>query len=430
MTIRRPENLSWLDTCLTRSTSSSAGCVIHIDQPNRTLQVQGPDITGAISRHPSNIRYLHINPRSREDYDFLAIKMENLERLHIKGGTFSRQSIPSASHSPKLREVILQRLPAVPPDVFINLAELTLHSIISPISNLVDVLQANRMLEKVRFIGTLVEADPHGRLVSLPNLELLCISHSSPVAILRILSPLPTPSRVIVHDDTTSLVTLRLGTPFDPFLIFGSEDPVYAASISFPSGEASIIFRTSNNATVQITIQGVPAVADGGHPEEFSSLLQDISRWGPFPDLRSMHLHAVPAVVGPIHNPKIYSLLSRAPRMTRLSFSGSTLFYHIAQAFSLAPASGMICPELEFLGGTLRPDDMVVDSLRLLLSAIKRVPTTIRKIALGVLGSEEEIAGIIAEAGPLIQEIKSHGIHELLLTRVTELDYSDSIYSF
>ena len=415
--------MSWLDTCLTRSASSSAGCGIHIEQPNGILQ--GPDITRAISRHPSKIRYLHINPRSREDYDFLTLKMENVERLHIKGGSFSRQPIPSASHSPKLRVVILQRLPTVPPSAFINLTDLTLHSIISPISNLVDTLQANQTLEKVRFIGTLVEADPHRRLVSLPNLKLLCISHSSPVAILRILSPLPTPSRVIVHDDTTSLATSEIGILINPFLMFGPKDPVHTASISFLSGEASITFHTSSGATVQIIIQATPGVAGGGHPAEFSSLLRDISQWGPFPDLCSMHLHIVPAATGPVHNATIYSLLSRAPKMTRLSFGGSTLFRHIAQALNSTSASEMICPELEFLGGTLRPDDVVIDGLRSLSDAIKRGPATIRKVFLGVPGSEEEIAGIVAAAGPLIQDIKSHGVHELLLTRITVGDYPD-----
>lgn len=428
MTIRRPDKLSWLDTCLGRSISSSAGCVIHIDQPNGIRL--GPDITGAISRHPSNIRYLHINPRSREDYDFLTLKMENLERLHIKGGTFSRQPIPSASHSPKLRVVVLQHLPTVPPNVFINLTDLTLHSVISPISNLVDILQTNQTLEKVRFIGTLVEADPHGRLVSLPNLKLLCISLSSPVAILRTISPLPTPSRVIVHDDTTGLETLRIRALFDPFLVFGPKDPVCAASISFLPEEASITFHTPNGATAQITIQAAPAVVGGGHPAEFSLLLRDISRWGPFPDLRSMYLHIAPAATGPVHSATIYSLLSRAPKMTRLSFSGSTLFRHIAQAFNLMPTSEMICPELEFLGGTLCPDDVVIDGLRSLSDAIKRGPATILKIALDVPGSEEEILRILAEAGPLIQEIKAHGVHELLLTRITVQDYSDDLGSF
>jgi hypothetical protein len=366
-----------------------------------------------------------------EDYDFLTLKMENLERLHIKGGTFSRQPIPSASHSPNLRVLILQRLPIIPPGAFINLTDLTLHSIISPISNLVDTLQTNQALEKVRFIGTLVEADPHGRLVSLPNLKLLCISHSSPITILRILSPLPTPSRVVVHDDTTTPAISRIGTLFDPFLMFGPKDPVHAASISFLSREASVTFNTSNHATVQITIQAVPVVVGGGHPAaEFSPLLGDVSRWGPFPDLRSMHLHIAPAATGPIHNAMIYSLLSGAPRMAHLSFSGSTLFRHIAEALDSTPASGMICPELEFLGGTLRPDDVVVDGLRLLSDAIKRGPLTIRKIALGVPGSEEEIAEILAEAGPLIQEIRSHGVHELLLTRITVWDYSDDLCTF
>jgi len=183
--------LLWLDTCLTRSASSSAERAIHIDQPNGILQ--RPDIIDAIFRHLPDIRYLQINSRSREDYDFLTMKTESLERLHIECGTFSRKRIPSGSHSPNLRVVILQRFPTVSPDAFINLTDLTLHSITSPMSNIVDTLQANQILENVRFIWTLVEADPCGRLVSLPILKLLCISHSSLDAILHILSPLPTP---------------------------------------------------------------------------------------------------------------------------------------------------------------------------------------------------------------------------------------------
>lgn len=427
ITIRRPENLLWLDTCLTRSTSSSAGRAIHIDQPNGILP--RPDIIDAIFRHLPNIRYLQINPRSREDYDFLAVKMESLERLHIECGTFSRKPIPSASHSPNLRVVILRRLPAVSPDALTNLTDLTLHSITSPMTNLVDTLQVNQTLENVRFIWTLVEADPRGRLVSLPNLKLLCISHSSPDAILHTLSPLPTPSRVIVHDDTISLAT-TIRPLFYPFLVFGPKDSVRTVSISFLPEEASIKLHTSNDATVQIIIQAAPTVGGGGTPAEFSSLLRDVSGWGPFPHLRSMDLHITPAAMGPIHNATIYSLLSRAPRMTRLSFSGSTLLRHIVQALNSTPTPEIICSELEFLGGTLRHDDAVVEDLRSLSNAIKRNPTTIRKIALDVPGSEEEIAGILEEAGSLIQEIKSHGVHELLLTRATVQDYPDEPFLF
>lgn len=429
MTVRRPENLLWLDTCLDRSMSSSAGCMIHIDQPSGIPQ--GPDITGTISLHPSNIRCLQINPRSSEDYDFLTLEMENLERLHIKGGIPSRRPIPSASHLPKLRVVILHRLPTVPHHIFINLTDLTLHTIISPISNLVDTLQANQTLEKIRFIGTLVEADPHGRLVSLPNLELLCISHSSPATILHILSPLPTPSQVIVHDDTTSLATLRrIGTLFNPFLIFGPDDLVHAASISLLSGELSIAFRTSNGATVKIIIEAVPMVEGGIHPAELSPLLRDIPRWGPFPDLRSMHIHTGPAATGHIDGDMTHSLLSMAPKMTHLSFNGSTLFRHISHALKSTHSSGVICPELEFLGGNLRPDNVVVSGLHSLSDAIKRRPPTIRKVVLGVPALEKEIAGILTEAGPSIREIKSHGVHELLLTPITAWDYSDDCCSF
>jgi hypothetical protein len=222
------------------------------------------------------------------------------------------------------------------------------------------------------------------------------------------------------------LEILRLRTLFDPFLVFGPNDAVHAASISFLS-EASVTFSTSNRATVQITIQAAPTITGEGHPAEFSPLLRDISRWGPFPDLRSMHLHIVPTATGPIHNATIHSLLSKAPRITRLSFSGPTLFHHIAQALNSTPASEMICPELEFLNGTLRSDDMAVDGLRSLSNAIKSRPTNIRKIALGVPGSEEEVAEILADASPLIEEIKSYGVNELLLTRVT---FGDGSWSY
>ncbi|KAF9644856.1 hypothetical protein BDM02DRAFT_3190225 [Thelephora ganbajun] len=420
VTIRRPENLSWLDACLARSASSPTGCMIQIDRPAGTLQ--GADLTGAISRHPSNIRCLQINPRTKEDYDFLTLNMGNLERLHIKAGTFGRISIPAVSHLSKLRMVILQRLPTVPHDAFINITDLTLDNIISPIINLVDILQANQTLEKIRITRTVVAADPHERLASLPNLKLLCISHSSPVTILRILSPLPTPSRVTICDDTTNLLISSIRTLFSPFLMFGPDDFVRAVSTSILSGGASVTFHTYNDATVDITVQPAPLAAGGGLPAEFSSLLQDVARWGPFPDLCSMHLHIEPTATGPIHN-VIDSLLSGVPRMIHLSFSGPTLFRHICQALNPAHASGIICPELEFLGGTLRPDDDVVEDLHSLSEALKRRPTTIQKIALYIPVSEEEITGIRVEAGPPIEEMRTHGVHELLLTPIPEWSY-------
>ena len=371
---------------------------------------------GVISRHPSNIRCLQINPRSMEDYEFLTLKMENLEHLYIKDGFFCRQPIPSASHLTKLRAVILQRLATVPHDAFIKLTDLTLHNIVYPMLNLVDMLQANQTLERIRFNATVVEDDPHERLVSLPNLKLLCISHSSPIAILHILSPLPTPSRVIIHDATTGLEALRIESLFNPFLMFGPNDLVREASISILSGEASITFHTSNDATAQIIIQAAPMVVGGEHPAEFSSLLRDVPQWGPFPDLRSMHLHIEPAATGPIDVVAIYHLLSVAPRMARLSFNGSTLFHHISHALSLTQTSGHTSLELELLGGTLRADDAVIAGLRSLSGAVRQGSATIQRIALCILGSEEEIAGILAEAGPLIEGMASNGVHEVLLT--------------
>ena len=429
MKVRKPENLLWLEACLTRSASSSAGCLIHIDQSLVTPRKL--DITRPISLHPSNIRYLHINPRSKEDYEFLTLEMKNLERLYIKDSALSRQPIPSASHLPKLRVVTIDRLPTLPPHAFFNLTELTLRNITSPISNLVDALQANQSLEKIKFFGLVVEADPHQRLVSLPNLKSLCISHSSPLIILRILSPLPTPSLVVVHDDTAGLETATIRGLLDPFLMFGPNDPVCTASMSFLPRKAFVIFHTSNGATVQFIVQPTPfGMPDVEQPPEFYSLLWDISQWGPFSGLHSMHLHTVPAATGPLYNDIISSLLSRAPRMTRLTFSGSTLLHHISDALNSVHPSGVICSELEFLGGTLRPDDAVVAGLRSLADAIKRGPSTIRKIALGVPISEEEVARLLAETDPLIQEIKSHGVHEFLLNPLTRWDKSEDVASF
>lgn len=108
--------------------------------------------------------------------------------------------------------------------------------------------------------------------------------------------------------------------------------------------------------------------------------------------------------------------------MIHLSFDGPTLFHCICQVLS-ANAPGTICPELEHLGGTLRPKDQVVEGLHLLSEAVKRRPVTIRKITLDVPSSEEEIAGILTQAGPFTQELKSHGIHELLLTPIAARDY-------
>ena len=154
-----------------------------------------------------------------------------------------------------------------------------------------------------------------------------------------------------MHDDTIGLATSTIRPLFHPSPAFGPKDPVRITSISFLPEEASITFRTANDAIVQITIQAAPTVGGGGTPAEFSSLLRDVSRRGPFPHLCSMDLHIKPAAMGPIHGATIHSLLSRAPRVTRLSFSGSTLLRYIVQALNPTPTSEMICSELEFLGG-------------------------------------------------------------------------------
>ena len=406
ITIRIPENLSWLDTCLTRSASCPAGCTIRVDRPVGT-RPGAETITEVISRHPSNIRALQINPRIKEEYDVLTLNMEALEHLYIHSGTFGRTLIPTASHLTKLRSLTLRRLPTVPHDVFFNIRQLTLYNIISPIDNLVDVLRANQTLEKIQICDTVVMADPQGRLTSLPNLQHLIISHSSPMVVLRTLIPLPTPSQVTVADDTAILVLPEISDLFNPFLMFGPNDSVLTASISMPFEEGSVAYRTSMGATVQIATRAPPAAP--GAPPEFSLLLRAVSQWGPFPDLRSMHLHIEPSATGPIDAAVIRALLSRVPRVTRLIFKGHTLCFHICQA--LNATSGGICPELEYLGGTLYPDDQITDCLHSVSEALRGRPT-IREVALDALCMEGEIEGIIAKTSPLIEGIKSRSTYE------------------
>ena len=413
ITIKRPENLFWLDTCLARSAAASAGCMVRIDQP---LGInQGVNIAEAISRHPSNIRCLEISPRAREDYAFLASKMDNLERLHIKAGTYSRTPLPTPSHLTKLRVLILQRLPAVPHDSFSNITDLTLSTIVSPMANLVDVLQTNEALEILRINRTAVSADPLRRLVSLPNLKLLCISHSSPVTILHMLSPLPIPSRVIIHDDVTNSVTSDVSALFNPFLIFGPNDPVRTASISVLPGEAPITFHTLGGATVEITVQ-VSSLPEDEHIGEFFLLLGDVARWGPFPNLCSLNLHIETSATEHLHTIMIKALISVAPRLTHLSISGRTLFHHVCQALH----SGLVCPELEYFRGVLHPNDPIDNSLRSLSETLKRRATAIRTIVLDIPLREEEIRGILSETGLSIEEMKSHGVDQFSLNSTTK----------
>ena len=401
ITISRPGNLSWLDTCLTRSASCPAGCTIRVDRPVGT-RPGAEIITKVISRHPSNIRTLQINPRIKEDYDVLTLNMEKLERLYIDAGKFDHPPLPTASHLTKLRDVTLRRLPTIPHDVFFNIRQLSLCNIISPINNLVDILQANQTLERIQISDTVVTADSQGRLISLPNLKLLIVSHASSIVVLRTLMPLPTPSRLIVLDNIATLVLPEISDLFNPFLIFGSNDSVLTASISILLEKVSIDFRTSMGATVEIIT--LPTLLGPGHLEEFPLLLQAVSQWGPFPNLRSMHLHIEPNATGPIDTAVVRGLLSRAPRVTRLTFKGHTLCFHICQA--LHTISGGICPELEYLGGTLYPDDHITDRLRSLSEALEGRPT-VQEVALDALFPEGEIERTLAETGPLIEEIKS-----------------------
>jgi hypothetical protein len=348
--------------------------------------------------------------------------MENLERLHIKDGAFRRQSIPTPSTLPKLRVVILQRLPEVPHVVFTNITDLTLHNIILPTIHFADILRPNQSLERLRLTGVIAQPDPQAHFVLLPKLKLLSVSHCSPSpsVILHILSPLPTSARVVVRDDVFILATTNTMVLPTPFLVFGPGDLVHTTRVSLLPGEASIIFRTSNGGTIEVSIHSTFFIDGGGTQITFTRLLGGLPHWGAFPNLRSMHLHIDPVVTGPIQNDVIHSLLSEAPRITHLSFNGPTIFHHICQALISPHPTGTICPELEFLSGTLHHDDNVLDGLRSLCGTVKGKPATIRKISLDLTGSEEQIVGIFAEACRLVEEIKSLGVHEFLLTPIIE----------
>ena len=389
--------------------------MIQINRPLRVLP--GLDVKEVMSRHQLKIRCLKIKLRTNEDYGFLALKMENLERLHIDDGTYCRTPIPTALHLGKLRAVILQRLPVVPSDAFFNLTDLTLHNILSPVDNLVDVLQANQTLEVVRINETAVAEDPQRRLISLPNLKLLCISYSSPVIVLHMVNPLPTPSQVIVRVDPSMLIASGISEVFCPFLIFGPNDPVLAASISMLPEEASITFHTFTGSAVQIIAQA--DLMDGWNHPEFSLFLETLSSWGPFPNLRSMDLHIERRATGPVHTATIHTLLSAMPKMTRLSFKGHTLCLSICQALDLRRAYETICPELEYLGGTLYPNDPIADTLHSLSDVLKSRPN-IQEVALGALLLAEKVEGVLEESGSLIEEIKSRGVHGFSFTPITE----------
>lgn len=412
MTVKSPENLKWLEICLTRSASSPAGCTIQIDQPGQIPEVE---VTKVISSFPFNIRYLKIKPGTEKGCGFLVLKMKNLERLHVSADTNASgfTYIPTASHLTKLRAVILQNLPAVPHNVFFNITGLTLTNITFPVANLVDVFQANQTLEIVRINNTPVAEDLAGRTVSLPSLKLLCISHSSPLAVLRMLSPLPLTSRVIIHDHPTTLATSGISDVFHPSLIFGPNSPFLSASISMLLGEALVTFGTFTGATVEIIAQADPVGAD--HRSEFYLFLSALSEWKPFSDLDSLHLRIERGAVWPITLSLIRALLSRVPRITHLSFEGHALCFLIGQALNVMRSYGMICTKLNRLDGTLHPNDRITESIRSLSDALKIRPN-IREVALYALLQEEKVEEVIAEVHPLMIEIESYGVNEVSFT--------------
>jgi hypothetical protein len=223
---------------------------------------------------------------------------------------------------------------------------------------------------------------------------------------------------VVVHDDSLTLGTQEFSELFNPFLMFGPNDPVLTASISMPLEEASITFHTSMGGTAEIATRALPVAP--GHLPELSLLLRAVSQWGPFPHLRSIHLHIEPNATGPINTVLIHLLLSGVPRATRLTFEGHTLCFHIFQALNMT--TGRICSELEYLGGTLYPGDHITSLLRSLSEALRERPT-IREVVLDVLSREGEIEGIRAETGPLVEEIESHGTEfSFSFTSITEND--------
>lgn len=413
MTIRKPENILWLDACLARSASSPVKCIIQIDRPLGSYTNEGDlTVTEVISRNPSNIRSLAINPRASEEYDVLASDMGNLERLQVNDGTYGRPAFPPTSHLAKLGTLILNRLYTLPHDVFFNITDLTLSNVVSPVANLVDVLQTNQALEAIRITNTVVMADPRGRFVSLPHLNLLCISQSTPVPVLHIVLPLPTPSRVIIHDGIDSFIAPGIRNLFNPFVVFGPNDSAHTALVSFQPTEALITYRTFAGATIEIIVQP----NSPGHLPEFTPLLRALTLWGPFPDLRSLHLHIETAATGPITTTLIQIILFGVPRVTRLTFEGKSLSLYIFRALN---ASARVCPELEYLGGTLYPEDPVTDCLRLLSEAADGRPT-IREVVLEALLLREEAEGILADTSPLIEQIKSRGMYNFSFTPLTK----------
>ena len=410
MTVSRPENLSWLGACLDRSASSSAGCTVQIDQPDLVPEV---DIANLISEHPHNIRRLKINLRFGRDCDVLALKMEYLERLHIIAGPeISGHDIPNVSHFEKLHTVILENFPTVPHLVFFNITDLTLIKTTTSQRGLFDLFRANQTLEAVRIIHTAVGELPERPLVSLPRLKLLCISHSTPVGVLGVLSPLPDTAQVIIHGFSTDLVHSGIDALRHPFCIFGSENPFRKASISMLPRETSVIFNTDDGASLKVIAQADPA--DGNHQPALDLFLKTIPGWGPFPDLLSMRLSVERGATPPTSTTLIKTLLPAVPALNRLSFEGNVLCLPLGQALDATRAPN-IFGHLKRLDGTLNSDGHIADSIRLLFEALKRRPN-MHVVNLNALLREEEVEGVIAEAIPLIEGIKSYGVKRLSFT--------------
>jgi len=89
ITIRRLENLLWLDTCLALPVSPLTGCMIHISQHGI---FQGPSIMKATSQHLSNIKCLYIYPTAmgfiyNETMNFLLSILPRMTHLSFNRST-------------------------------------------------------------------------------------------------------------------------------------------------------------------------------------------------------------------------------------------------------------------------------------------------------------------------------------------------------
>src|SRR5258708_35160445 len=111
-----------------------------------------------------------------------------------------------------------------------------------------------------------------------------------------------------------------------------------------------------------------------------------------------MNLHMGHNATGPISTESIHGLLSRTPKVTRLSFKGNILCFHIGQALDVTFEREMVCSELKCLDGTLCSNDYIANCLSSLSEALKRRPN-IRSVTLDVIVREEEVERITAETG-------------------------------